>query len=106
MVKRKFDFDDIGCVTAIVPICLRIILVKCGNIGVLPISARIGGGCEIFCLILRDFLNMAKKIVIFDENELNTKLFHDLRESKGYDIIETRNGMEALKITREQKPKS
>ena len=49
---------------------------------------------------------MAKKIVIFDENELNTKLLHDLRESKGYGIIETRNGMEALKITRVQMPES
>ena len=87
-------------------ICFRIILLTCGDIGVLPISARIGGGCEFFGLILRDFLNIAKKIVTFDENELNTKLFHDLRESKGYGIIETRNGMEALKITREQKPKS
>ena len=47
-----------------------------------------------------------EKIVIFDENELNTKLFHDLRELKGYGIIETRNGMEALKITRVQMPES
>ena len=87
-------------------ICFLIILLTCGDIGVLPISARIGGGCEFFGLILRDFLNMAKKIVIFDENELNTKLLHDLRESKGYGIIETRNGMEALKITRVQMPES
>ena len=58
---------------------------------------------RVFGLILQDFLNMAKKkIVIFDENELNTKLFHDLPESKGYGIIETRNGMEALNITRVQ----
>tara|TARA_B100000676_G_C17473513_1_gene529835 strand:- start:65 stop:256 length:192 start_codon:yes stop_codon:yes gene_type:complete len=62
---------------------------------------------RVFGLILQDFLNMAKKkIVIFDENELNTKLFHDLPESKGYGIIETRNGMEALKITRVQMPES
>ena len=81
-------------------ICFRIKLLTCGDIGVLPISARIGGGCEFFGLILRDFLNTAKKMVIFDENEMNTKLLHDLRESKGYGIIETRNGMEALKITR------
>ncbi len=62
---------------------------------------------RVFGLILQDFLNMAKKkIVIFDENELNMKLFHDLPESKGYGIIETRNGMEALKITRVQMPES
>ncbi len=61
---------------------------------------------RIFGLILRDFLNMAKKIVIVDDNELNTKLFHDLRVSKGYDIIETGNGMEALKIVRVQMTES
>ena len=87
-------------------ICFRIILLTCGDIGVLPISARIGGGCEFFGLILRDFLNMAKKIVIVDDNELDTKLFHDLHESKVYDIIQTRNGVEALKIARVQMPKS
>ena len=47
-----------------------------------------------------------KKIVIFDENELNTKRCHHLRESKGYGIIETRNGMEALEITHVQMPES
>ena len=61
---------------------------------------------RIFGLILRDFLNIAKKIVIVDDNELNTKLFHDLRVSKGYDIILTRNGMEALKIVRVQMTES
>ena len=49
---------------------------------------------------------MAKKIVIVDDNKLNTKLFHDLRVSKGYDIIQTRNGMEALKIVRLQMTES
>ena len=88
-------------------ICFRIIRLSCGDIGVLPISTRIGGGCEYLGLILRDFLDMAKKkIVIFDENELNTKRCHHLRESKGYGIIETRNGMEALEITHVQMPES
>ena len=87
-------------------ICFRIILLTCGDIGVLPISARIGGDCEFFGLILLGFLNMAKKIVIFDENELNKKLFHDLRGSEGYGIIETRNGMEAFNITRVQMTES
>ena len=47
---------------------------------------------------------MAKKILIVEDNELNMKLFHDLLESKGYDIIQTRDGMEALKIARAQMP--
>lgn len=47
---------------------------------------------------------MAKKILIVEDNELNMKLFHDLLESKGYDIVQTRDGMEALKIARAQLP--
>ena len=47
---------------------------------------------------------MAKKILIVEDNELNMKLFHDLLESKGYDIVQTRDGMEALKIARAQMP--
>jgi len=45
---------------------------------------------------------MAKKILIVEDNELNMKLFHDLLESKGYDIVQTRDGMEPLKIARAQ----
>lgn len=47
---------------------------------------------------------MAQKVMIVEDNELNMKLFHDLLESRGYDIIETRDGMEALKIARTEKP--
>ena len=47
---------------------------------------------------------MAKKILIFEDNELNMKFFHDSLESKGYDIVQTRAGMEALKIARAQVP--
>ena len=47
---------------------------------------------------------MAKKVLIVEDNELNMKLFHDLLESKGYGIIQTRDGMEALKIALVQMP--
>ena len=43
---------------------------------------------------------MTKTILIVEDNELNMKLFHDLLESKGYDILQTRDGMEALKMAR------
>lgn len=32
------------------------------------------------------------------------KLFHDLLESQGYEILQTRCGMEALKMARSEKP--
>ena len=40
---------------------------------------------------------MAKTVLIVEDNELNMKLFHDLLDSKGYNILQTKDGMEALK---------
>lgn len=47
---------------------------------------------------------MAKRVMIVEDNELNMKLFHDLLEARGYDILQTRDGMEALKMARSEKP--
>jgi two-component system, cell cycle response regulator DivK len=45
-----------------------------------------------------------KTVLIVEDNELNMKLFHDLLDAHGYNILETRSGLEALKIAREQRP--
>jgi len=47
---------------------------------------------------------MAKKILIVEDNELNMKLFNDLLESKGYEVVQTRNGMDALELARNHRP--
>lgn len=47
---------------------------------------------------------MAKRILVVEDNELNMKLFHDLLEAHGYDVLQTRDGMEALKVVRAEKP--
>ena len=47
---------------------------------------------------------MAKSILVVEDNELNMKLFHDLLEAQGYDVLQTRDGMEALKLARAHKP--
>ncbi|MSO71432.1 MAG: response regulator [Alphaproteobacteria bacterium] len=47
---------------------------------------------------------MAKTILIVEDNELNMKLFHDLLEAQGYGTLQTKDGMEALKLAREHKP--
>ena len=47
---------------------------------------------------------MMKTVLIVEDNELNMKLFHDLLEARGYNILQTREGMEALRIAREHKP--
>jgi two-component system cell cycle response regulator DivK len=45
-----------------------------------------------------------KTVLIVEDNELNMKLFHDLLEAHGCDILQTRDGMEALKIARTHRP--
>jgi two-component system cell cycle response regulator DivK len=47
---------------------------------------------------------MTKKVLIVEDNELNMKLFHDLLEAQGYDILETREGLQALSLAREHRP--
>jgi two-component system cell cycle response regulator DivK len=41
---------------------------------------------------------------VVEDNELNMKLFHDLLEAHGYNILQTKDGMDALRIAREHKP--
>jgi two-component system cell cycle response regulator DivK len=45
-----------------------------------------------------------KTILIVEDNELNMKIFHDLLEAHGYNILQTRDGMEALKLASHHKP--
>ena len=47
---------------------------------------------------------MSKKVLIVEDNELNMKLFHDLLESQGYEILQTREGMQALQLARAHRP--
>ncbi len=47
---------------------------------------------------------MAKTVLIVEDNELNMKLFNDLLEAKGYNIVQTSNGMDALDLARNHKP--
>lgn len=46
----------------------------------------------------------AKTVLIVEDNELNMKLFHDLLEAHGYNILEARTGPEALKMTDAHRP--
>ena len=47
---------------------------------------------------------MAKKVLIVEDNELNMKLFHDLLEAHGYGTLQTREGMEAMRLARLHRP--
>jgi len=45
-----------------------------------------------------------KRVLIVEDNDLNMKLFHDLLEAHGYDILQTKDGMEALRLARQHRP--
>ena len=45
-----------------------------------------------------------KKILIVEDNELNLKLLSDLMELQGYDVLNTRQGLEAIRIAAEARP--
>ena len=47
---------------------------------------------------------MQKSILIVEDNELNMKLFNDLLEAHGYKTLQTRNGKQALELTRLHRP--
>jgi len=46
----------------------------------------------------------AKTVLIVEDNDLNMKLFNDLLEAHGYDTLQTRDGVEALKLARQHRP--
>jgi two-component system, cell cycle response regulator DivK len=45
-----------------------------------------------------------KRILIVEDNDLNMKLFHDLLEAHGYHTLQTKDGMEALRLARLHRP--
>ena len=47
---------------------------------------------------------MTKKILIVEDNELNLKLFRDLLGANGFMTFETREGIEAISMTRSVQP--
>jgi len=47
---------------------------------------------------------MRKKILIVEDNDLNLKLFRDLLSAHGYDTIETKEGLEAITLTKMEHP--
>ena len=45
-----------------------------------------------------------KTVLVVEDNDLNRKLFHDLLETRGYNIVETAEGMEALELAARHRP--
>jgi two-component system, cell cycle response regulator DivK len=47
---------------------------------------------------------IAKKVLIVEDNDLNMKLFNDLLEAHGYLTLQTSDGVEALRMARLHRP--
>ena len=47
---------------------------------------------------------LPKKVLIVEDNDLNMKLFNDLLEAHGYNTLQTKDGMEALRMARQHLP--
>ncbi|MBL4618572.1 MAG: response regulator [Alphaproteobacteria bacterium] len=47
---------------------------------------------------------LPKTVLIVEDNELNMKLFHDLLEAHGYNVLQARTGPEALALADEHRP--
>ena len=45
-----------------------------------------------------------KTILIVEDHELSMKLFNDLLQTRGYRILQARDGAEGLKLARQQRP--
>jgi two-component system, cell cycle response regulator DivK len=45
-----------------------------------------------------------KKVLIVEDNDLNMKLFNDLLEAHGYRTLQTKDGVEALRMARQHRP--
>lgn len=46
----------------------------------------------------------SRKVLIVEDNELNLKLFRDLLVAHGYETCDTREGVEAVRLAKAEKP--
>jgi two-component system cell cycle response regulator DivK len=67
-------------------------------------APKIACRCAQNCRRRGKDMMMAKRVLIVEDNDLNMKLFHDLLEAHGYDILQTKDGMEALQLARQHHP--
>jgi two-component system cell cycle response regulator DivK len=47
---------------------------------------------------------VGRTVLVVEDNKLNRALFCDLLEARGYSVVQTQDGIEALRLTRELKP--
>ncbi len=50
-------------------------------------------------LVLKD-----KTVFVVEDNDVNMKLFHDVLEAHGYNVLQAKEGMEGWRMAREHRP--
>ena len=45
-----------------------------------------------------------KMVLVVEDHDLNRKLFHDVLEAGGYNVLQAKDGMEGWRMAREQRP--
>jgi two-component system cell cycle response regulator DivK len=45
-----------------------------------------------------------KTVLVVEDHDLNRKLFHDVLEAHGYNVLQAKDGMEGWRIAREHRP--
>jgi two-component system cell cycle response regulator DivK len=48
--------------------------------------------------------HVRRRVLIVEDNDLNMKLFNDLLEAHGYFTLQTKDGVEALRMARQHRP--
>ncbi len=47
---------------------------------------------------------MDKTVLVVEDNDLNMKLFHDVLQAHGYNVLQAKDGMEGWRMAREHRP--
>ncbi len=45
-----------------------------------------------------------KTVLVVEDNDLNMKLFHDVLQAHGYNVLQAKDGMEGWRMAREHRP--
>ncbi len=45
-----------------------------------------------------------KTVLVVEDNDLNMKLFHDVLEAHGYNVLQAKDGIEGWRMAREHRP--
>ena len=54
--------------------------------------------------VVKRLRHSGKRVLVVEDNDLNMKLFRDLLEAHGYESIGTKDGIEAIELTRLHRP--